>query len=133
MSLLERVTVVLVEPAEAGNVGSAARALKNLGFDRLVLVKPECDHLAHEAVKMAVDARDLLEGSELCDSLDRALEGAGTVVGTSRRMGKHRQPHWRLDQFSGDLVRLADTGECAILFGREDQLGSGKPKQLQWT
>ena len=111
---------VLVEPQSAGNVGAAARALKNLGFERLLLVNPQCDHLAHEAVKMAVDARDLLERSELCDSLDGALAGAGTVVGTSRRMGKHRRPHWRLDDFSDDLARLAAVGECAILFGRED-------------
>jgi tRNA/rRNA methyltransferase len=111
---------VLVEPQSAGNVGGAARALKNLGFSRLVLVNPQCDHLGHEAVKMAVDARDLLERSMLHASLDAALAPAKTVVGTSRRMGKHRLPHWSLDRFSSDLIRLADGGQCAILFGRED-------------
>lgn len=111
---------VLVEPQSAGNVGAAARALKNLGFSRLLLVNPQCDHLEHEGVKMAVDARDLLESSEVCDSLDGALAGAGTVVGTSRRMGKHRLPHWRLDRFSSELAGLVAGGQCAILFGRED-------------
>jgi tRNA/rRNA methyltransferase len=111
---------VLVEPQSAGNVGAAARALKNLGFTRLLLVNPQCDHLGHEGVKMAVDARDLLAQSQVFDSLAAAIAEAGTVVGTSRRIGKHRLPHWSLDSFSSDLVRLASGGACAILFGRED-------------
>jgi TrmH family RNA methyltransferase len=111
---------VLVEPQSAGNIGAAARALMNLGFSRLLLVNPQCDHLGHEAVKMAVDARSLLESAEVHDELGAALAGAATVVGTSRRMGKHRRPHWRIDTFAGDLVRLASAAECAILFGRED-------------
>jgi tRNA/rRNA methyltransferase len=31
---------VLVRPKSAGNIGSAARALKNMGFDDLRLVAP---------------------------------------------------------------------------------------------
>src|SRR5262249_23697164 len=87
---------ILVEPRYGGNVGSAARALKNFGFGRLDLVDPRdgADH--DEAVRMAVDAADLLEASRTHATLDAALEGAATVVGTSRRMGKHRQPHYDL-------------------------------------
>jgi tRNA/rRNA methyltransferase len=111
---------VLVEPRSAGNVGAAARALKNLGFSRLVLVRPQCDHLDSDARKMAMDGRDLLEQAAVHPDLDNALHGAGSVVGTSRRMGKHRRPHWRFDELSAELARLARDGSLAVVFGRED-------------
>lgn len=114
------VRFVLVEPRSAGNIGASARALKNLGFSRLVLVRPQCDHTASEARKMAVDARDLLDGVTRHDNLDGALAGAGIVVGTSRRMGKHRRPHWRFDELSDELARSTAGGEIAVVFGRED-------------
>ena len=114
------VRFVLVEPQRGGNVGSAARALKNLGFDRLVLVRPRFEARDGEARKMAVGGAGVLERAERHDDLDTALAGARTVVGTSRRTGKYRKPHYRLDLFSGELARLAAAGDLAMLFGRED-------------
>ena len=114
------VSFVLVQPRSAGNVGSAARALKNLGFSRLVVVDPGCDPRDREARKMAVDAVDVLAGLTVHDRLDDALGGAGTVVGTSRRTGKHRRPHYSLDAFSTEMAALASSGELALVFGRED-------------
>lgn len=115
-----RVRFVLVEPQSGGNVGAVARALKNLGFSRLVVVRPQCDLGAKQARTMAVDAADLLGRAELHHDLDQAIGGARTVVGTSRRKGKHRRPHYRLDLFSVELARLVTGGELAVLFGRED-------------
>jgi TrmH family RNA methyltransferase len=115
------VRFVLVEPATAGNAGSAARALKNLGFSRLVLVRPRFDREDRQARMMAVDAADLLARAEVHGDLDAALAGARTIVGTSARKGKYRRPHYRLDLFSEELVRLAAAGELAVVFGREDK------------
>lgn len=115
-----RARFVLVEPQAAGNVGAAARALKNLGFHDLALVAPRCDARAHEARWLAVDAVDVLEGARVFPDLDAALEGAGTVVGTSRRKGKQRRPHYRLDEFAPELARLSGAGEVAFVFGREE-------------
>jgi TrmH family RNA methyltransferase len=103
-----------------GNAGSAARALKNLGFSRLVLVRPHFDRHDIEARRMAVDAADVVERAERCQDLDAALVGAGSVVGTSARTGKYRRPHYRLDLFSAELARLGAAGELAVVFGRED-------------
>jgi len=114
------VRFVLVEPQFGGNVGSTARALANLGFFRLCLVRPACDPLGREARMMAVEALDLLRGAELFEDLDDALAGAGAVAGATRRMGRHRKPHWRLDQCAARLAGLAKSGELAVLFGRED-------------
>ncbi len=114
-----RFRFILVEPQSGGNVGAAARALKNLGFDRLDLVAPTCDPRGEEARKMAVDASDVLLSARVHDGLDSALEGAGAVVGTSRRKGKQRRPNWRIDELADSLTALATAGEVAILFGRE--------------
>jgi len=119
--VFDRVRFVLVHPRSGGNVGSAARAIKNLGFSRLALVAPSCDPLGREARMMAVDARDVLERAEKHRDLDEALAGSGTVVGTSRRLGRHRRPHWRLDEIAERLAGLALAGELAVLFGREDR------------
>ena len=115
-----RIRFILVEPQTAGNAGSVARALKNLGFSRLSLVRPCFALDDREALMMAVDAADILTGAVVHDGLDGALAGAHSVVGTSRRKGKHRRPHYRLDRFSGELSRLVAAGELALVFGRED-------------
>jgi tRNA/rRNA methyltransferase/tRNA (cytidine32/uridine32-2'-O)-methyltransferase len=115
------VRFVLVEPTTGGNAGSAARALKNLGFSRLVLVRPGFDRGDRQARMMAVDATDLLERAEIHEDLDAALAGARTVVGTSARRGRYRRPHYRLDLFSEELARFAAAGELAVVFGREDR------------
>lgn len=114
------VRFVLVEPKSEGNVGAVARALKNLGFSRLVVVRPQCDLGAPQARAMAVEAADLLERTEVHEELDAAIEPAQTVLGTSRRKGKHRQPHYRLDLLSAELARWTAAGALAVLFGRED-------------
>ncbi|HEX5042694.1 MAG TPA: RNA methyltransferase [Candidatus Polarisedimenticolaceae bacterium] len=113
------VRFVLVEPQSAGNLGSAARALKNLGFSALHLVAPRCDPRSLEARALAVDAWDLLDEAKVQDTLDDALQGMRTVVGTSARTGKQRRPHHRLDAFAPDLARLAAAGPLAAVFGRE--------------
>ncbi|HXV75951.1 MAG TPA: RNA methyltransferase [Candidatus Polarisedimenticolaceae bacterium] len=118
--MFDRVRFVLVQPQNAGNVGSAARALKNLGFSRLELVDPACDPRSDEARRMAVDAGDLLDRIRIHPDLDRALTEATTVVGTTRRLGKHRRPHLALHEASDRLVALARAGQLAVLFGRED-------------
>jgi len=115
-----RVRFVLVQPRSAGNAGAAARAIKNLGFSRLVLVQPAFELLDERALTMAVEARDVLAAARVMADLDEALAGAAAVVGTTRRTGKHRRPHWRLDRFGLEMVRLAGAGELALVFGRED-------------
>lgn len=116
---MERFRFVLVEPKAPGNVGASARALANLGFGRLDLVAPACQHRGQEATRMAVDAVDLLLAAKVHATIDEALAGASTVIGTSRRAGKQRRPHFRLDEIAGEIPRLAASGDVAFVFGRE--------------
>ena len=110
---------VLVAPRYGGNVGSAARVLKNFGFSRLELVEPRegADH--EDAIRLAVDAADVLAAARTHATLDDALASASTVVGTSRRMGKHRQPHHRLAELAPVIAGLAGRGLKIIVPQRE--------------
>jgi TrmH family RNA methyltransferase len=115
-----RVRFVLVRTRSAGNVGAAARAIKNFGFARLDLAAPACEPVDEIARRMAVDAQDVLDALRVWPDLDAALASARTVVGTSRRTGKHRRPHYALDEAAPAVCGLAHAGEVVWLFGPED-------------
>jgi len=130
VSLIERVEVVLVEPAEGGNVGSCARALKNLGFSSFNIVAPRYED-RRQARKMAVHAKDLLESARTFGSIEEATQDANWVVGTSVRSRTHpeRKPPIAPDEFIKRLAELPEGARAALLFGPErtgltnDQLG----------
>jgi tRNA/rRNA methyltransferase len=76
---------VLVEPSHAGNVGAAARAMKVMGFDDLVLVNPRLpDVLAlDETVARASGAADVLQAARVVGSLAEALHGITHACATA--------------------------------------------------
>lgn len=116
---LSRALVVLVETSHPGNIGSVARAMKNMGLGRLALVNPrEFPH--PEAVALAAGADDVLEAATVFDSLDAALAGCHVVFGTTARP-RHNEsaslaPRSAARKALGDL--RAGLG-VAIVFGTE--------------
>jgi len=116
----DNVSFVLVEPAEPGNIGSAARAIKNMGFTRLELVNP-CDHLTDEARWLASNSVDILERSVVHPSLAEALKDKAIAVGTTRRTGRTRGLIMPLKKCAAELASLAAENRIAIVFGREDR------------
>jgi TrmH family RNA methyltransferase len=74
--------VVLVRPREEGNVGAAARAMANMGLERLILVEPAAS-LGQVATMFAVGARAILDGVARAPSLREALAPFKRVVGTT--------------------------------------------------
>lgn len=75
---------VLIQPSHAGNVGAAARALKVMGFDDLVLVQPRWDDVLErdETVERASGAVDVLRKARAVDTLEEALDGMTHVCAT---------------------------------------------------
>lgn len=75
---------VLIQPSHAGNVGAAARALKVMGFDDLVLVDPRWDDVLarEETIERASGAIDVLQKARAVSTLDEALEGMTHVLAT---------------------------------------------------
>lgn len=74
-SAFSRVRFVLTEPSHPGNVGSAARAVKNMGFEDLWLAAPQRSDMtsAPEAVALASGASDILASTQVAASLGHAL------------------------------------------------------------
>lgn len=80
-----RTRFILIETSHAGNVGSVARAMKVMGFDDLVLVRPRwADVLQREeALALASGADDLLARARIVQTLDEALDGVSHVCATA--------------------------------------------------
>lgn len=111
---------VLVEPKEAGNIGAAARAMKNMGFRHLELVKP-ADFLNDEGRAFACNAADILEKAKVYPDLEQAISNKSVVIGTTRRLGKRRGLILTLEESVKKIISLANKNKIAILFGREDK------------
>jgi len=75
---------VLIEPSHAGNVGAAARAMKVMGFDDLVLVAPRWPNVLarSEAIERASGAGDVLARARVVPTLDEALTGMTHLCAT---------------------------------------------------
>lgn len=76
---------ILINTSHAGNVGAAARAMKTMGFDDLVLVAPRWANVLRreETVQRASGALDVLEKCRIVDTLDEALEGITHLCATA--------------------------------------------------
>jgi TrmH family RNA methyltransferase len=115
---MQAVRIVLVNTSHPGNIGAAARAMKNMGLEELFLVDPQVFPSA-EATARASGADDLLAGAVCADTLEAALADCGLVVGASAR--NRTLPVPMLDpRECAELVMQQPAGtRAAVLFGRE--------------
>jgi tRNA/rRNA methyltransferase len=76
---------VLINTSHAGNVGAAARAMKTMGFDDLVLVAPRWPNVLRreETIQRASGALDVLENARIVATLDEALDGISHLCATA--------------------------------------------------
>lgn len=112
------VHIVLVSPSHPGNIGATARAMKNMGLDRLVLVNPEAFPHA-EATARASGADDVLAGARLCRTLPEALADCRLIIGASARLRNLAWPQLEPRACGERLVTEAAEGPVALVFGRE--------------
>jgi tRNA/rRNA methyltransferase len=124
---------VLIETSHAGNVGSVARAMKVMGFDDLVLVRPRWDDVLEreETRALASGADEVLERARLVATLDEALDGVSHLCATAmtpRDFGPPTvAPRAHLAELADLAARVAGRGAdaapapagVAFLFGSE--------------
>jgi TrmH family RNA methyltransferase len=115
----DNIYFILVEPKESGNIGASARAIKNMGFKNLCIVKSPV--ITEEARWFACNAIDILESAKKYDSIDDAVKDKSIVVGTSCRKGRRRGVFFKVDEGVLRLYDIALKNKAAILFGREDR------------
>ena len=128
---------ILINTSHAGNVGGAARALKVMGFDELVLVAPRWPNVLRrdETIQRASGALDVLAKARIVDTLDEALDGMSHLCATAmtpRDFGpptrsprahfdlllKEEQDNKPASGLSADLTEKEAQG-MAFLFGSE--------------
>lgn len=123
--------IILVEPLEAGNVGAAARAMKNFGFTDLWIVGGKTERTDNVSAWWAVGALDVVENATRVDTLVEALADCHLTVATTAVRG--RQVYEQLTP--ADVARIAseELGEehrLGVVFGREKYGLSGAEVML---
>jgi tRNA/rRNA methyltransferase len=116
---LRNVAVVLVEPARPENVGAAARALKTMGLRRLIVVGTNAWR-SGKARALAVGAGDVLEAVEEYATLAEAVTGMKAVAVTTARRRRRARPVFPIDGVAPHLLGVAEHGQVAVVFGREE-------------
>ena len=112
---------ILVEPSHSGNIGACARAIKNMGFEKLAIVKPR-KTITEEAFHRAKSAKDIVENAVIYESFDQAIEEKNLILATSARERTIPWPTFYIDEISEEIKGelKSEKTKSAIIFGRED-------------
>lgn len=115
---IENIRIVMINTSHPGNIGAAARVMKNMGLKKLYLVQPK-NFPNYEASAMASGASDLLSQAIICDSFAEALEGCHLVLGSTARERKIQ--HEFIDGREAGLLTVKESlqQQVALVFGRE--------------
>ena len=117
MIKFSKVKIVLVETSHPGNIGSAARAMKTMGFSNLYLVNPKCE-INEVSYAMASHAGDILDNAQVSDNLSEVLGNCNYIIGATARQRdipiEILNPREIANKVNEDLY-----DEIAILLGNE--------------
>ena len=120
-ALLHNITIVMMEPTVAGNVGSAARAMKTMGLGHLTIVNGPEIMTSGEARKMGHRSWEILEAAKRVAKFEDAVVDATYIVGTTHRhRGKHLPKIESARTAAQEIVARAKNGRVALVFGTED-------------
>ncbi len=112
------VRIVLVRPRNPINIGAAARAMMNFGFEDLVVVAPY-EPVWRES-KAALKAQKLLAQARAVPRLLDAIEDRTLVAGTSSLSRRETsQPVAALEELPARWKRRKAKDKVAVLFGSE--------------
>jgi TrmH family RNA methyltransferase len=117
-SVLDRVRIVLVRPRRGGNVGAAARVMKNFGLADLVVVAPRT-RVGAVGAHMAVHGGDVLAARRTVPDLASAVGDCVLVFGTAGREFAHLEP-LAPRAAAREILAAAPRGPVALVFGPED-------------
>lgn len=131
-ALLDRVRVVLVGTSHPGNIGGAARAMKNMGLSRLYLAAP-LSFPHPEATWRAVQATDVLERAVVTRDLAEAVADCTLVIGTSARERRIQLPQLSPRRVGTLCAEARPDERIALVFGREDSgLDNEELRMCHW-
>lgn len=118
---LKNVRIVMVGTTHAGNIGSVARVMKNMGLKDLTLISSTKCGPDTEAAAMASGAYEIVERARTFSELKEGLAETILAVGTSGRLGGKRVTALTPDEAIPELMGRATEGPVACVFGRESR------------
>lgn len=116
--MLDKIKIVLCQPSHPGNIGAAARAMKNMGLRQLTLVSP-AQFPSKEATDRASGADDVLASAVIVNTLEEAISKCHWVFGTSARTREFAWPQLAPVDAARKIVEGALDQQVAIVFGSE--------------
>ena len=115
---LKRVQVVLVRAENPINIGQAARAMKNFGLSKLVLVRSTF-HRVPEAYTPGWKARTLLDRAVVKRSLGDVIKGVSLAIGFTTRAGRRRGAPKPFVELIPQVLEMVKHQKVALVFGNE--------------
>lgn len=115
---LENIKIILVETTHPGNIGAAARAMKNMCLENLALVNPQCP-VGEIAFARSSGAHSVLDNMQQFDTLQQAVADCHVVFGTSARIRSMPMPFVSPEQACEEIHNKDPDNKIAIVFGRE--------------
>jgi tRNA/rRNA methyltransferase len=116
---LSNIALILTGTKYPGNIGSAARAMFNMGLEQLVLAAPQCQ-INDESYRMAKGGRSILDSADKFNSLSSALKEVRLLVGTTGKGGGYRAQAYAPRALAPRILDHAAHDKVGILFGPED-------------
>jgi len=116
----DSISIILVRPKFPENIGSTARAMKNMALSRLIIVDGSSP-LHANAYKLASGAEDILERAEEFLTVREAISGMGYVVGTTSRGRRERSPLLTPEALAKKLISLSQKNSIGLAFGSEKE------------
>jgi tRNA (cytidine32/uridine32-2'-O)-methyltransferase len=119
LDLAARLRFVLVRTSHPGNIGSAARAIRTMGFERLDLVLP-ARFPDPDATALAAGADAVLDAAGIHRTLVEGLAGSNLALGLSARRRGVNLPEISPREAAAQALAAAARGEqVAMVFGNE--------------
>lgn len=116
---LGNIVIILAGTKHPGNIGSAARAMYNMGLTQLRLAAPQCGR-NEESERLARGGKSILEKARVYRTLANAFRGIHFIVGTTGKTGGHRNQTCSPRALASRIIAQAEKQRVGILFGPED-------------
>jgi tRNA/rRNA methyltransferase len=116
---MRNISIILVGTKYAGNIGSAARAMHNMGLDQLRLVSPQCA-CNEESYRLACGGKEILDQRRTYETLRDALQDIHLPLGTTAKTGGKRDQTRPSRLLAHTILAHAASQKVGILFGPED-------------
>lgn len=115
-SMRKRLCVILVRPKKPENVGLAARAMKNTGFENLRIVGQ--DALKRTSFVTAVHSTEILKAAVFFPDLESAVSDLNVVLASTSKKRKNF-PLLSLKEAVRSIFQFPASSRVGLVFGNE--------------